>query len=474
MEHLKLLLLIAGIITINIAQSQTDFSEANVISTNAAEAESVYAADLDGDGDKDVLSASWDDNKIAWYENIDGEGTFSEQNIISITAGGTESVYATDLDGDGDKDVLSEGWDKIVWHENTDGEGTFSGENVITANATAVHSVYAADLDGDGDKDVLSAANEWAGIQMVDWYENTDGEGTFSDQNVIATDNAVGACSVYAADLDEDGDKDVLSASHGNNKIAWYENTDGGGTFSDQKIITTNAMDACSVYAADLDGDGDKDVLSASDGDNKIAWYENTDGEGTFSDQNVITTNADYAQSVYAADLDGDGDKDVLSASMDDNKIAWYENTDGGGTFSEQNVITILANNASSVYAADLDGDGDSDVLSASLNDNKIAWYENQLYTPTPVNNLSDSQQVSVFPNPAEGKFNLELQGIHSELDVRIYNATGTLLINNEKQRGIDGTYEKTFDFSMHPDGMYYIKVITGETEFVRELVINR
>ena len=70
-----------------------------------------------------------------------------------------------------------------------------------------------------------------------------------------------------------------------------------------------------SVYAGDLDGDGDLDVLSASFGDDKIAWYENMDGKGSFGPQQVITTAAIRPRSVYAADLDGDGDLDVLSAS---------------------------------------------------------------------------------------------------------------------------------------------------------------
>ena len=58
-------------------------------------------------------------------------------------------------------------------------------------------------------------------------------------------------------------------------------------------------------------------------------------------------------------DIDGDGDMDVLSASFTDDKVAWYENTDGKGTFSYQNTITAQANGATSVYAADIDGDGD-------------------------------------------------------------------------------------------------------------------
>jgi PKD repeat protein len=117
-----------------------------------------------------------------------------------------------------------------------------------------------------------------------------------------------------------------------------------------------------SVYAADVDGDGDLDVLSASAGDDKIAWYEN-DGQQTFT-THIITTAANGAESVHAADVDGDGDLDVLSASYWDDKIAWYEN-DGQQNFTSH-TITNAADGATSVYAADVDGDGDLDVFSAS------------------------------------------------------------------------------------------------------------
>ncbi len=97
-------------------------------------------------------------------------------------------------------------------------------------------------------------------------------------------------------------------------------------TYLPQQVLSTIADGALSVYATDLDGDGDADVLSASSNElnGKIAWYENLGG-GSFGIQQVITTSADMARLVYAADLDGDGDADVLSASSRDDKIAWYE-----------------------------------------------------------------------------------------------------------------------------------------------------
>ena len=66
------------------------------------------------------------------------------------------------------------------------------------------------------------------------------------------------------------------------------------------------------------------------------------------------------------------GDTDVVFVSEFDDKIAWYENLDGVGSFGSQQVISTLVNAPQSVFAADLDDDGDTDVLSDSLSDNTI------------------------------------------------------------------------------------------------------
>ena len=373
----------------------TSFGPQRALSTSAEGASSVYATDLDGDGDVDVLSASQFDNTIAWYENLGG-GSFGPSQAITTSVTFARSVYATDLDGDGDADVLSASTsdDEVAWYENRGG-GSFGSKQVITPSADGAASVYATDLDGDGDADVLSGS---VIDDKVAWYENLGG-GSFGPQQVITT-SVDSPLSVYATDLDGDGDADVLSASATDDRIAWYENL-GGGSFGGVRTITTSADSAESVYATDLDGDGDADVLSASRRDNKIAWYENLGG-GSFGPEETITNSARDAKFVYATDLDGDGDADVLSASALDNKIAWYENLGsgsgedliGGGSsvaFGPQHIITTLAYAANSVYAADLDGDGDADVLSTSSIDNKVATYENGV---APNDECSDALQL--------------------------------------------------------------------------------
>ena len=363
-------------------QPRLPFGPPRTITTSARGANAIVAADLDGDGDKDVLSASGIDDKIAWYENMDGAGTFGPQQVITTLADRAISVVASDLDGDGDLDVLSGSFDddKIAWYENTDGAGTFGSQQVISTLADGPYSVFAADVDRDGRVDVLSAS----GLDYeLAWYRNLGG-GTFGSKQVIST-LADGIHSVSAADVDGDGDIDALSASQFDNTIAWYENTDGLGTFGPQQVIYDQASNAWSVVAADMDGDGDTDVLSASWGDDKFRWYQNDGSPGGIGDWTVHSISApgdaDGATFVVASDVDDDGDMDAVGVMF--GKVVWYENLDGMGNFGPQQTVSTISNNSGdAVLAADVDGDGDVDVLSAEadafLDTNKIAWYENQ------------------------------------------------------------------------------------------------
>jgi len=344
---------------------------AHDISTTADGARSVITADLDGDGDLDVITASTIDDTVAWYEN-DGSENFTI-NVITSTADNAGSVTVADLDGDGDLDVLSASSldSTIAWYEN-DGAAnpSFTTNNILT-NASGASSVTTADVDGDGDLDLLYSA---AILDRIAWLEN-DGAAnpSFSNHNITAT--ADGAAFVSAADLDGDGDLDVVSASRLDDTIAWYEN-DGSETFT-ARDITTTADGARYVSIADLDGDGDLDVLSASQYDNTIAWYENDGGAIPTFTARDITTTAMGAYSVTTADMDGDGDLDLVAASQNNNTIAWYEN-DGGAlpTFTAHDITTTLGG-AIQAAVADVDGDGDLDVVAAAWGSDTFAWYEN-------------------------------------------------------------------------------------------------
>jgi uncharacterized repeat protein (TIGR01451 family) len=363
---------------------------------------SVFAIDVDGDGDVDVLAASVNDDKIAWYENDGNTPPSFTEHVVTTNADGAASVHAGDLDGDGDVDVASaSGTDnKIAWYENDGSDPPRFIERGIANSAQNAAAVHIADVDGDGDNDVVGASN---GDDTIALYENDLAQKDPGDTSapvftqVVLSDSADGAASVFAAEILADPTNDyleVLSASRLDDTIAWYERAiivdDEGDDIVIwvKRIVDSNADGATSVYASDLDGDGHVDVLSASGNDNKIAWYESDGADPPSFTKHVIFADASGASAVFAIDLDGDLDVDVLSASRFDDKIAWYENL-GGGNFGDptgnQQIVTADAPGAAAVYAIDLDGDvaGDVDVLSASsvagaiASNDKIAWHEN-------------------------------------------------------------------------------------------------
>ena len=461
----KLITLLAFAILLNNYALGQDLFVKQVISTELLNPLGISAADFDNDGDVDVVSISWDYGIISWFNNL-GAGTFdhSPQVITEIMTFGY-GVITADVDSDGLIDVLgSSSDDKVVWFKNLGG-GDFGDVNnnhqliTASANTDSPRGMYAEDLNGDGDIDVLSSSR-WD--HKIAWYENLGG-GDFgninANQNIITT-NALNAQCVYAADLDGDGDMDVISGSAGDAKIAWYENTDGLGTFGPQQIITTDAEGVRSVYAADLDGDLDMDVISASPDDNKIAWYENTDGLGTFGSQQILILYAFGTRSVIAKDFDSDGDIDIIFSSPGNNKIAWFENLDGQGNFSDVILITDDAPGTADIDISDIDNDGDLDVLSANYTSHETTWYE-QVVLDVNDNFLID---FSVYPSPTSGIINV--QSKTTIVQIEIYNQLGQLILSNKNQNIID--------ISSVTQGIYFIKIKDESGAFGVQKVVKK
>jgi hypothetical protein len=323
---------------------------AHTISDSAHEARSIFAADVDGDGDMDVLSGHYN---IAWYE-YDSSGSFTSHTISTAAA---SSIYAVDIDGDGDMDVVGSSDGIVSWYEN---DGLQSFDTHIICNHywhRGFRSIYALDVDRDEDMDVVAASS--SPNNKIMWFEN-DGSQYFNHH--VISDSVRDARFVSAGDVDGDGYMDVIS---GHNKISWYE-YDGSESFIDHTVSTSGSK---SVHAADVDNDGDMDVVTAKRPG--IQWHEN-DGSQRFT-THIITSNKKYGHFSYAVDLDQDGDTDVLSAG--DDNITYHEN-DGSESFTKRTITTARKSDFQSIYAADVDSDGDLDVLSAALSDSKISWYE--------------------------------------------------------------------------------------------------
>ena len=157
--------------------------------------------------------------------------------------------------------------------------------------------------------------------------------------------------------------------------------------FEQRDVITGGTNGVESIHVVDMDGDNDLDVLSASFGDGNVYWFENDwDSNDPMRTPNfkahLVSSGLDNASSVYSADLDGDGDTDVIGSSRDDNAVFWFEQSQGITPIFSPRTVSPGLSRPLSVFAIDMDDDGDIDVLSASFLDNKIAWHENVGGTP--------------------------------------------------------------------------------------------
>lgn len=418
------------------------FSSKNIIASSFTSANSVYAADIDDDGDIDIVASARGLDTITWFENDDitipgsGNGTSWIPHEIDTAISWPYSVTVADIDKDNDLDIIagaSDGSDinsihEITWFENdgspTDDPSTdnWTSHVLVTNFPGSESDMNVYDIDGDGDIDIYACSNtdgtiawwenpvtgintSWTehyiassfyssqSIQAADF--NSDGAIDFAaaannpsnkiywwDMNLagwekqIVNDNFTNASSVYSSDLDDDGDYDLIAASPDKNEIAWWEN-DGLGKIVYKHTISDNFMDAQAIYSCDIDNDNDMDIVSAG-GDNSdgefALWINN--GDLTFTKVS-LATNLKGGNTVYAADIDGDNDLDIIGAAFFEHNLYWWRNN-GNGNFGTTNIInTTSFSNPSSIFAVDIDGDENIDIICAAYIGNEVAWWEN-------------------------------------------------------------------------------------------------
>ncbi len=344
----------------------------------------IYAADFDGDGDKDVVTTNSDSSTFSYFANM-GNGTFLEK-VDCKTGEFPVGIYAADFNGDGDLDVIAVNYCPSSWTGTFsyfanigDGTGTFS-EKVDYEAGWLPRDICAADFDGDGDVDV-AVTNSLS--KTFSHFANI-GDGTFSAKVDYETEDS--PSGIYVADFNDDGDMDVVvtttrsmpSPSH---LVLYFEN-EGHGAFSPTVDYKTGA-DPGDIYATDFDGDGCPDIVTT------ILYgfsYLENNGDGTFS------SGTDYkiprfSSSIYAADFDSDGDNDVVLTNYHidtrEGVFSCFTNK-GDGTFSER-VDYETGREPLGIYATDFDGDKDIDVVTANSYENTFSYFENVFSEPPAV-----------------------------------------------------------------------------------------
>lgn len=346
-------------------------------------ASSAVAGDIDGDGAVDLVMSSLGEGKIYWYKNTNN--VYGNQIIVSHNAANAKKVAIADLDGDGYTDIVSisgpstSGYaDKVSWYKNLDGLGNFGPQiNIPIGIYDSPDGLVVYDVDADGDMDIVTSLTNWpsAGDKIV-WYAN-NGTGGFATAQIIGA-GPNGVTSVKNADLDNDGDYDLVCTSRLDNTIAWYQNLNGQGSFGPKIVITSSASSVGDVAIADLDSDGDNDVVYVSNGSaDDLLWQPNL-GNGTFGATQVINSNIDSngSNSLAAADIDSDGDIDIIVGES--TKTTWSENLYGQANFEPPKTISTAVSTITATQVADADNDGDLDILQASSGNNKVYWFKNQ------------------------------------------------------------------------------------------------
>jgi len=345
-----------------------------------------FSALADVDGDQD-LDAVWRSDLL--FLN-DGQGGFADADALSGDATATEgasSIALADADGDGDRDLFAAPGGYLVNEHGT---------LVPSANGPKFVGtlIGVADLDGDGDVDALNGVFGAPAFHLF----LGDGAGGFAD--ATATLPALGfrkLIDLDLADLDGDGDVDVLAES---TSAGILLRNIGGALFVDDSGVLPPLGGEREQILVDVDGDGDVDLVRGS----QHTLYRN-DGAGGFAlDPSALPEPGELPWTVAAGDIDADGDADLVWGYAGFANARLYVN-DGTGTFTDATPVGLLfvQEPTSALALADLDGDGDLDLYQGT--DSGCVPYTHPTFGPLclPITGGQDR----VYRNLGNGEFAL-------------------------------------------------------------------
>jgi hypothetical protein len=339
------------------------------------------AADLDGDGDLDIVIAN--EHRPNIFLMNDGQGRFANASgRLPRTEHDSEDVGIADFDLDGDLDivVVTED-DQVNELYLNDGSGQFEDAGDRLPVTGTSNAVLVAELTGDGAPDILIGNNG------QDAFLVNDGTGHFLDETATRLPALEDVTQdLELGDVDGDGDLDLLVGNEDRNRLLI---NDGTGRFSDDSEARIPLREAPEETReadfGDIDGDGDLDILFA----NVKAFVEGADpanrllvndGTGHFTDETGerLPRDQDHSFDGDFLDIDGDGDLDIITANADvdlsqgriaDAPYRVYRN-DGSGVFTRVAQGAVLpegtVGTGFDVEFVDLNGDGLPDLYLAS------------------------------------------------------------------------------------------------------------
>jgi len=284
-------------------------------------------------------------------------------------------IATADIDRDGDMDVVGTAQASgivSVWFNSGTQPVTWT-EQVIDNGFAGADAIYVTDLDQDGWPDVLASASD--PTNSLAWWRNDGASPIHWTRQII--DPAWPFCyEISTADVDGDGRDDLLAGSWDPGTIAWWRNN-GGSPLSWTKYVVDGAFPgAHSAWGADLDGDLDTDIIGTGGLIDEVAFWRNDGGSPITWTKQVIRTGFTGGRSVHPADIDSDGDIDVVGACWT-NELTWWRNEGGDPIVWTEQVIAPAFNGGHCVDVADIDGNGHLDVLGAACVNADITWFGN-------------------------------------------------------------------------------------------------
>lgn len=336
-----------------------------------------------GNGDIYIIEIPSDPSQGPWPVTLVGENSSDE------------GIGVGDIDGDGDQDIaagriISEGGEPtaLVWWENPGKKTSPWQDHEIGRSNHAIDRVEIADINGDGKSDVVVSEERWPGLEPdanLFWFRQPGSPDQKWKRERITT--AYSLNNLDLADLDKDGDTDIMTSEHkGPDPVLQIWQNLGNGSFS-KHIIDCGKESHLGTQLKDLDNDGDLDLISAGWDEhqyihlwrNDAIYGEKTSWKHISSQRNEIEApNSGNQQTAsLVADLDGDGIQDFMIAERTSApSLVWYRFTGKGWQryVVEDQPLTIEAGSA----AHDIDNDGDIDVVfGGDSKSNEMWWWEN-------------------------------------------------------------------------------------------------
>ncbi len=308
-----------------------------VVTTNLAGANSATAADMDADGDIDVIACGMFADKIAWYEN-DGNLNFTEHVIVSHWDGARKIMYV-DLDNDGDRDIvgIARFANQLAWWERTPQGFTM---HVISSSVMGVTDFAVPDIVTNGAWDIVTSAYDGGDISI--WAN--DGNENFT--RTIVASNFAGASSIDIRNFDNDFDADIIATAQLADEVACFVQQPNH-TF--EKVVWAHADGACAAAPTAFT----ERLYFCARHEPLIAVIE-----GPNRDLREITRRLSEPRYVATADVDHDESEDLLVAA--NSEISWWRRT---GNRYYRNVVTDNLVQASFVEGAMIERDGGTDLI---------------------------------------------------------------------------------------------------------------